>query len=172
MKIGPEIGAVFEKMIQQVKDPRFATGVHRVTITGMDDFVAEGQARGHKIVADEVVATGGTDKGPTPLEYFMAGFGFCEHAIFVRHASRQGLTITNFELSVKGMHDRRGVYGTADVSPAFFEIDTEMKIESPNTEQEIRKAVDTMRRHCPAYNTLKGSAKIVEKVYHNGKEIS
>lgn len=42
---------------------------------GMSGFAQEIVAGSHRLAADEPVAAGGTDTGPTPYEYLLAALG-------------------------------------------------------------------------------------------------
>ena len=48
-----------------------------VVRVGSSGYRAEISAGGHTLIADEPVAFGGTDQGPTPYDYLTAALGTC-----------------------------------------------------------------------------------------------
>ena len=57
---------------------------------GARGFRAEISARGHTLVADEPLALGGTDEGPTPYDYLAAALGSCTAMTIRMYADRRG----------------------------------------------------------------------------------
>src|SRR5487761_146800 len=50
------------------------------------------EVRGHEVVADQPVADGGEDTGPTPTELFLGGLAGCVAFYAQRFLRRNGLT--------------------------------------------------------------------------------
>lgn len=71
---------------------------------GRSGFRAEISARGHTLVADEPLAFGGTDEGPTPYDYLTAALGACTAMTIRIYADRRGWPLEG--VTVRLMHSR------------------------------------------------------------------
>ena len=50
--------------------------VMRATVRLVENQLKEGRLGDHTVYCDEAIERGGTDKGPSPLEYLVASVGF------------------------------------------------------------------------------------------------
>ncbi|GBC69866.1 hypothetical protein HRbin01_01571 [archaeon HR01] len=107
--------------------------------------------------------------GPYPLEYFLSALGFCELTQYGRYAAYLGLKLDDVRIIVKGVFDKRGLYGIGDVDSAFSEISITTNIVGGMTRDEAAELVKWVRRCCVVYNTLKKATKIVENISLNGQ---
>ena len=123
------------------------------------------------IASDEPIPSGGTDKGPTPLDFFAASIGFCENIMFTRHAALHGLEFDSLETSVRGHWDRKGQYEIDGRSPAFKDMTVETRV---STKAPIEKVVEVARiahRTCPMHATIARAMPVTDKLFVNGKDI-
>lgn len=109
--------------------------------------------------------------GPYPLEYFLSSFGFCELTQYGRYAAYLGLDLHNVHITVRGVFDRRGLYGVGNIDSAFREIKLTVNIIGNMSRENAAELVKWVRRCCIVYNTLKKAVKIEETIYLNGNEI-
>jgi putative redox protein len=65
----------------------------------------------HRLLADEPVSLGGTDAGPAPFDFLMAGLGACTSMTLRMYAERKGLPLTRVSVSLS--HDRVTVDGVS-----------------------------------------------------------
>src|SRR5207247_5590672 len=93
--------------VAAVKDPNQTVGTVRADAKLLGQQYQEVKVKDFVIASDEPVSSGGTDKGPTPLDFFAASVGFCENVMFTRHASLHGLEFDSLETSAHGPCDRR-----------------------------------------------------------------
>ncbi len=163
----------FDSTFAQLRETSglFSKGVLRVETQVLHNFTNQGKAGDFLFISDERAEAGGEAKGPTPLEYFLSGLGFCEQVIFIRHCAALGVHVDSLETTVRGYFDRRGIYGVADVDPGFSEIVVEMRIRSSETKEKILDAISKVEKHCPAYNTLRKAAKVTHQVKLNDKDL-
>ncbi len=138
----------------------------------LENYLKVGIGDGHTIVCDEDPSMGGTNLGPRPLQYFLAGLAFCELTIYTQYAAVMRIPLQRLELDVRGLFDIRGKYGVENKFPGFQEIQLELRIDSEENKERIMKLVDTVHERCPAYNTLKGNVTFKGKVIHNGVQIN
>ena len=123
------------------------------------------------ITSDEPIPSGGTDRAPTPLDFFAASIGFCENIMFTRHAALRGLEFDSLETSVRGHWDRKGQYEIDGTSPAFKDMTVETRV---STKAPIEKVVDVARtahRTCPMHATIARAMPVMDKLFVNGEEV-
>jgi len=167
-----KIRAHIEKTVEKMKaDPNFGINHNRASTRQISDFVAAGKVRNHTFISDEPPIRGGTDKGPSPLEYFIAGFSFCQQVIFVLYAARLGIQLDSLEIDADGIVPGRGQYGFKDFKTGIKEIDYRIRIESKENKGSIMKLVDAVEKYCPAINTLKDPPSLKREVILNGEII-
>src|SRR5207247_2890457 len=107
------VKSIVEEMrakVAAVKDPNQTVGTVRADAKLLGQQYQEVKVKDFVIASDEPVSSGGTDKGPTPLDFFAASVGLCENVMFTRHASLHGLEFDSLETSVLGHWDRRRQY--------------------------------------------------------------
>lgn len=75
-----------------------------VVRTGAAGFRTEIVARGHTLVADEPIALGGTDEGPTPYDLLAAALGACTAMTIRFYADRRGWSLD--DVTVRLRHSR------------------------------------------------------------------
>lgn len=129
------------------------------------------RVRGHTFDSDEPEAVvGGSGQGPSPLEYFLAGFGFCQQVIHVRNALASGIEIDDISMEVSGHVDPRAVFGIGDHEPGFVDdtIGYTTYIESPAPREEVAELVEMSEEYCPAHATLRKPMTLERTVVVNG----
>ena len=109
--------------------------------------------------------------GPYPLEYFLSSLGFCELTQYGRYAAYLGLKLDDVRMQVKGVFDKRGLYGLDDIDSAFMEISITANIIGDLTPDQARELVKWVRRCCVVYNTLKKAVKIIENISLNNNHL-
>ena len=164
-----------EEMISKLAhttDPSQTLGTARGDAKLLGQQYQELKVRDFTIASDEPMSSGGTDKGPTPLDFFVASIGFCENVIFARHAALFGLNIESLETSVRGHWDRRGQYEIGGAEPSFKDMTVETRV---TTRDPIEKVVEITRlthRRCPMHATISKAMKVTDKLFVNGQEVS
>ena len=69
--------AVYEEAkARQSASPVVTRNVVRCSVRLVENQLKEGRLGNHTVYADEPAERGGTDRGPAPLQYFIAGVGF------------------------------------------------------------------------------------------------
>ena len=140
----------------------------------LENFHARADARGKTFEADEPeYKAGGRDAGPRPLEYFLAGFAFCQGAIYVENALQNGLAHDGLSIEVDGDIDPRGTLGIDDFPPGFADnqLTYRTSIESPETEDDIRRLVAEAEEFCPANAALRNPMPFDRTIQLNGEPL-
>lgn len=76
---------------------------------GQGRYQQEVIAGQHRLIADEPTAMGGSDQGPAPFDFVMAGLGACTSMTLRMYAERKGLLLKSVEVSLR--HEKREVDG-------------------------------------------------------------
>ena len=161
-----------QESVERLKaDPSTGTNHNRAVTRVIHDFVGEGRVRDHVFVSDEPPARGGTDKGPSPLEYFIAGFSLCQQVLLVLYAARLGIELDSLEIDADGLVPARGQHGFKGYKPGITEINYKIRIDSRESREKIMKLVETVEKYCPAVNTLKEPPALIREVILNGETI-
>ena len=157
--------------VATVTDQKRAIGTARADARLLGQQYQEAKVKDFTIACDEPVPSGGTGKGPTPLDFFVASVGFCENVMFTRNAALQGLEFDSLETSVQGHWDRRGLYEIGGIDPSFKDMTVETRVTSKAPTKKIVEVARATHRTCPMRATIGKAVKVTDKLVVNGKEI-
>jgi len=129
-----------------------------IKATLAEGFKVEAQARKHKIVMD-LPAPLGSDAGPTPVDILLASLAGCIGIVARYHAPKHGIEIKNMNITVKAEYDTAGFEGQ-DVKPGLLNVNVVVEVESPNSEDEIKKFIEFVEKHCPIEDTLESETPV------------
>ena len=91
---------------------------------------------------------GGTNAGPNPGIYGRAAFGSCLAIGYGMWAARLGVPIDALSVEVHADYDVRGELGAAeDVHPGYAELRYVVTVESPASEADVMRLLDTADRY-------------------------
>jgi len=168
----PSIKATYERRRKELTKSLNARIVLRARGTLVGNHIEKIDVRNGKfqLVADEPSQIGGEDKGPSPMEYFLAGYVACTGAMFIWNAAAKDLKLDEVIIESKGIVRSEAVYGLEGES-GLDRVETVINIktqESPARMRELMKQVD---RSCPAYNALVKPVDVQVKVLVNQQEL-
>jgi len=150
----------------EANDEEFLFGSERVDLMRLDHLTMEARKRDFTFLVDEPEERGGTDKGPNPLAYFLAGAASCLMNQYSTDAVYRGVTLDSFEVVARGHFDRR-------LGGAFTDIIYDLRISSASPEEKILSLAKEAEEMCYAHNTLKkAGVKMTTNIYLNGAQIS
>lgn len=162
-----------ERMIVRLKTERqYGLNPNRVRARLVQRFKSQAQAGPFTFFSDEPDERGGRGDGPAPLEYFLAGFAFCQLSVGAAHAALMGLQLDSVEISVRGLVNERGVYGFPGISAAMQDIKYEIHVQSTESPERIRAWLRAVEDGCPAYNTIRYPPPLLRRLFLNGEEVS
>ncbi len=149
----------------EADDEAFLFGSERVDLRRMGHLKLEARKRGFTFTVDEPAERGGTDEGPNPLAYFIAGAASCLMNQYLTDAIYRGVRLDGLELSARGHFDRR-------LGGAFTEIIYDLKLTSTSPKEDILKLSREAEEMCYAHNTLKkAGVKMTTNLFLNGSPL-
>lgn len=133
-----------------------------VAVTGGAGFRTEIAAGRHVFVADEPVAVGGADAGPSPYDYLMAGLGACTAMTVKMYAERKGWPLE--EVAVRMKHGK--VHALEEAQSSVDHVLRVLELEGPLTAEQRERLLQIAER-CPVHRTMMAGTKI-ETELENG----
>ena len=126
-------------------------------------FKIEGDIRGHAIVVDQPAAAGGSDAGPTPLEYLFAALAGCIGSIGRIVAMQKQLALNGMTISVEGELDVDGLLGKG-APIGFSEIRVAVDVDADMTAEEKTAFIHEVDARCPVSWNLLNASKVTVSV--------
>lgn len=153
---------------------RIKLGTVGVETETVENYRATARTRGFSFETDEPeTKPGGTDAGPRPLEYFLAGVAFCHQAQVVRNAILAGVDLDSLEVEIEANVDPRGGRGIAGVSPGFVEdeIRTTIRVETPAGPESVAEVIERADAQCHARGSLSRPMSFDDELVVNGEAV-
>lgn len=155
------IGSVLAAWVQKYidvprKDPyRRNLTDNRITVrTGKTGYQTEIVANGHSLLADEPIAVGGANTGPTPYDYLVSALGACTSITLRMYADRKDWPLEAVTVRLK--HEKIHAEDCRRCEEKKGKIDhIEREIELAGTLDEAqRKRLLEIADRCPVHRTL------------------
>lgn len=120
-----------------------------------DGFKIETKSRQHLAWVDQPESGGGTDAGPTPLEYLFISLAGCIVTIGHIVAKQQRLPVRSIEVHVEGELDTDVLMGKrADVRAGFSAVRVRTKIDADMSQAEKEKFLSEVDARCPISDNI------------------
>ena len=133
----------------------------RVSAKGLDGFLIETKAGAHTAYVDQPPAMGGTDKGPTPLDYVFISLAGCMITIAKIVANQKRITIRDIEVNVEGELNLEVLRGqNNDDRAGFTGFRIEMKLDADLTKEEKLAFIEEVDRRCPISDNLMNATRV------------
>jgi len=124
-------------------------------------FKTECTAGKHTVIIDQPAAAGGTDEGPTPLDYQLVALGGCIAAVGRIIANQRRLAVRGIRVSVEGELNTDRLLGkTAEVRAGFTSIKAVVAIDADLSRDEKAKLLHDIDERCPVSDNLKSPAAV------------
>lgn len=139
-------------------------GVVVVEETGRGKYAELVRARTHRLAADEPTDVGGTDTGPNPYEYLLAGLGACTTMTLRMYIERKKWSIGKIATQLR--HDKIHARDCEDCETKegmVDRIERSISIEGPLTDEQRVKLLEIADK-CPVHRTLTGEIKIATRL--------
>jgi len=116
----------------------------------VENYRIETRARQHVAIVDQPPAGGGTDAGPTPLEYLFISLAGCVVTIGTIIAKQRHLPVRKIEAHVEGELDTDVLMGkSSKVRAGFTSVRVVAKIDADMTQQEKEAFLHEIDARCP-----------------------
>lgn len=140
--------------------PGAPEGVTRVAEADPGGFLQDIQSGPHHLRADEPLAYGGTDLGPSPYQLLAAGLGACTAMTIRMYARRKGWPLAHVRVDVS--HDKMHGQDCKDCNGRDGRIDVfrrEIALEG-ELDGDQRQRLLQIADRCPVHRTLEASSRI------------
>jgi len=131
-----------------------------VSETGVSKLANQVRAGRHVLAADEPKSLGGTNTGPTPYDYLLAGLGACTAMTLRLYAERKQLALE--KVSVRLHHQRMHADDCVDCEPTagqISEMHRDVHLEGDLSDEDRAKLLEIADK-CPVHRTLENEIKI------------
>ncbi len=121
----------------------------------VDGFKIETKARQHIAIVDQPPAGGGTDSGPTPLEYLFVSLGSCVVTIGHIIAKQRHLPVRKIEVHIEGEVDTDVFMGkSVEARAGFSGIRVHAKIDADMSQAEKEAFLRDIDARCPISDNI------------------
>jgi len=112
-------------------------------------------------VVDEPEKLGGTDQGPNPLEYMLAGLAGCINATGHMVAKELGFEIRDLSIDIMGELNPARFMGrpTADRS-GFTVVKVEVRLEADVNDETRQDWIESVESRCPVSDTISSGTSV------------
>jgi len=136
---------------------RWVEGTH--SKSRIEAFDGAGGQHRHKgdfqLDADHPEVLVGTDQGPAPVEFLLAGLAACLTAGIGNIAAARGVKLTEVESIVEGDMDLRGILGISDeVRNGYQGIRVSFRIKGDAPADKLREIVEQSRNRSAVFDVL------------------
>ena len=151
------LGAWAERYLSpypEKETPERQEGEVVVAERGTGKFATDVFAGRHELPADEPRSMGGTDTGPTPYDYLLAGLGACTSMTLRMYADHKGLPLEG--VSVRLEHDRVHATDCEECETKEGKVDRirrVVELRGDLTEEQRARMLEIADR-CPVHRTL------------------
>lgn len=141
-------------------DETLDEGVVEVSETGANKFANRVRVGKHTLTADEPEHVGGSDTGPAPYDYLLAGLGACTAMTLRLYAERKTLNLD--KVSVRLTHNRIHSEDCDDCESSqgqISEMHREISLHGDLSGEERQRLLEIADK-CPVHRTLENEIKV------------
>jgi putative redox protein len=123
-------------------------------------FQQEIEIRGHRLIADEPVESGGLDSGPDPYDFLLAGLGACTAMTLRLYAERKSLPLERVTVQLTHTKIHASDCAECETRDGMVDrIDRVIKL-SGNLDESQRARLIEIADKCPVHRTLTSEIQI------------
>ena len=148
-------------------NPSAALGSVLVETLQARGLASEARLRDFRLVIDEPEETGGSDRGPSPVELVLAALGACQEITYRLYADTLGIPLRGVSVRLEGRIDHRGFFAVKDgVRPGFRDVRAVVTLDSPASAEDLERLKATVDRHCPVLDILRNVTPVQVAIDH------
>lgn len=141
-----------------------AAGIVAVEETRASKFAQRVQAGSHILTADEPVAAGGTDTGPGPYDFLLAGLGACTSMTLRMYAEHKGWPLERVRVELKHAKVHASDCAECETREGKIDrIDRSITLAGP-LDGDQRKRLLEIADKCPVHRTLHSEVHVVSRL--------
>jgi putative redox protein len=133
-------------------EPADGTLVASVIVEGAAGYAQTIRAGHHTLQADEPVAAGGTNTGPSPYGLLLSALGACTAITLRMYAARKGFELGTTRVSLRIVHEGKG-----------HRIEREIHFDAPLTDAERERLLEIADK-TPVTRTLSEGVPITTRI--------
>ena len=127
----------------------------KVTAEGPDSWVVTTHSGKHVSIVDQPEAMGGTDSGPSPLDYMFVALGGCLVTVSKIVAGQQKIDLRDVEVEVTGDLNLAVLRGQEKNERAgFTSITAKVKVDADLSKEEKKAFLEEVDKRCPVSENL------------------
>lgn len=136
-----------------------------VTASMGSGWAISSDIRDHKVVIDQPQASGGTNEGPTPLEYFLFSIAGCVGSIGRIAANQQKINLKGMEIFVEADLNPKGLMGLeTEDRVGFQQIRISASIDADLSDAEKQIFLDEVCDRCPLHDNTKLETEVLHQL--------
>lgn len=131
---------------------------------GPTGFTTDIVAGAHRLMADEPVAVGGAEMGPTPYDYLLAALGACTAMTLRMYADRKKWPLGSVGVNLKHSKIHAQDCRECDTVKGYVDrIERELELDGPLDDSQRERLLEIADR-CPVHRTLRSEISIASRV--------
>ncbi len=131
------------------------TKIVRVQVKQTNGYRTECVAGKHHLVIDQPATAGGTDAGPSPLEYQLMALGGCIAAIGRLIANQRRLAVRGFEMEISGPINTDALLGKSSPDRVGYQsLEVRVKVDADMSHEEKERYLYEIEARCPISENL------------------
>jgi len=137
----------------------------KVTAEGPEGWVVKTHAGKHISIVDQPQALGGTDSGPTPLDYVFIALGGCLVTVAKIVAGQRKIDLRGVEVEVSGDLNMDVLRGLEKNDRAgFTSVTAKVKVDADLTKEEKEAFLEEIDKRCPVSDNLMNLTPVTVKL--------
>jgi uncharacterized OsmC-like protein len=143
------------------------TVIVRGSGTGFSQEVVVGR---HRLVVDEPIAAGGTDKGPTPYDLLLAALGACTAITLTMYSQRKKWPLEGAVVRLRHSRIHSEDCADCETKEGYLDrIERELELTGPLLPEQRSRLLEIAEK-CPVHRTLKSEIDIRSRLVPNAAE--